>query len=271
MDFNGLRLEYALEGILNYIALKDRMEAILEENGLKEFIDGDVPKPVATNTANLDAWKKKVAKARRILLEGVQDHIVSSLHGKSTPHAMWKVFIDLFQNSSDHRKLALKDKLRKIKMEKSDSIPKYLMKFVQCLDELGSVGITVVDDDLVILALLGLPKSWHSYRDSVNGRENFPDWEQLWSDLVQEEFRWNTKDVSSSKHDDEEDCALATKARKGKGNKFHSKSKSKVKKLDLSKVKCFHCHEHGHLATNYPQKRKNKTVVVAATIEALVS
>jgi hypothetical protein len=53
--------------------------------------------------------------------------------------------------------------------------------------------------------------------------------------------------------------------------KFHSKSKSKVKKLDLSKVKCFHCHKHGHLATNCLQKRKNKTVVGAVTSEALVS
>jgi hypothetical protein len=118
MSFNGLRLEYALEGSSNYIAWKDRMEAVLEDNGLKGYIDNDVPKPDATNTANLDAWKKKVAKARRILLEGVRDHIVSSLHGKTTPHAMWKVLMDLFQNSSDHRKLALKDKLRKIKMEK---------------------------------------------------------------------------------------------------------------------------------------------------------
>ena len=160
--------------------------------------------------------------------------------------------MDLFQNSSDHKKLALKDKLGKIKMEKGNTIPKYLTKFVQCQDELGSVGITVVADDLVILVLLGLPKSWHSYQDSVNGREKFPDWEQLWSDLVQEEFRWNTRDGSSSKPDDEEDCALAGKARRGKGKKFHSKSESKVKKLDFFKVKCFHYHEHRHLATNCP-------------------
>jgi hypothetical protein len=90
---------------------------------------------------------------------------------------MRKVLTDLFQNSSDHRKLALKDKLRKIKMEKGDTIPKYLMKFVQCRDELGSVGMKVVIDDLVSLVLLGLPKSWHSYQDSVNGREKLLDWE----------------------------------------------------------------------------------------------
>ena len=142
---------------------------------MKEFIDKDVPKLDVADTANLDAWKKKVAKARRILLKGVRDQIVSNLHGKATPYAMWKNLMNLFQNSRDHRKLALKDKLRKIKMEKGDTIPKYLTKFVQCRDELGSVGITIADDDLVSLALLGLPKSWHSYQDSVNGREKFPD------------------------------------------------------------------------------------------------
>jgi hypothetical protein len=90
---------------------------------------------------------------------------------------MWKALMDLFQNNNDHRKLALKDKLRKIKMEKGDSIPKYLMKFFQCRDELGSVGITVAYDDLVSLDILGLPNNWHSYQDSVNGREKLPDWE----------------------------------------------------------------------------------------------
>ena len=80
----------------------------------------------------------------------------------------------------------------------------------------------VPNDDLVNLALLELPKSWHSYQDSVNGREKLLDWKRLWSDLVQEEFRWNTKDGSSSKHDDEEDCSLASKVKKKKRKKFHS-------------------------------------------------
>ena len=122
-------------------------------------------------------------------MEGVKDHIVSSLHGKATPFLMWKAFTDLFQSRSDQRKLALKDKLRKIKMEKGDNIPKYLRKFVHCKDELGSVGVIFDDEYLVSLALLGLPKSWHSYKESVNGREKLPRWKQLWLDLVQEEIR----------------------------------------------------------------------------------
>ena len=63
-------------------------------------------------------------------MEGVKDHIVSKLHGKASPFLMWKYLTDLFQSKSDQRKLALKDRLRNIKMEKGDNIPKYLTKFV---------------------------------------------------------------------------------------------------------------------------------------------
>jgi hypothetical protein len=71
MYCNVLRLEYGLEGRSNYISWKDGMEAVLEDNGLKDYIEKYVPKMDVTDTANLDAWKKKVANVRRIFLEGV--------------------------------------------------------------------------------------------------------------------------------------------------------------------------------------------------------
>ena len=68
-----------------------------------------------------------------------------------------------FHKNNDHRKLALKEKLRKLKMEEGYTIPKYLNNFTQYRDELGSVGAIIVEDDMVSLALLSLPKSYHSY------------------------------------------------------------------------------------------------------------
>ena len=90
---------------------------------------------------------------------------------------------------------------------------------------------------------------------------------------MQEEFRRNSSDGSSSKIDDEENCALAAKAKKGKANKFHSKFEfgKDGKKRDMSRVKYFHYHEHGHYATNCPQKKKNKKVLGSAAGEALAS
>ena len=106
----------------------------------------------------------------------------------------------------------------------------------------------------------------------MNGREKLPDWEQLWLDLVQEEFWRNTRDGSSSKTNDDENCALAGK--KKKGRKSHSKYETDKEgnKGDMSKVKCFHCDDHGHYATNCPEKKKNNKKALGAPVgEALAS
>ena len=64
---------------------------------------------------------------------------------------------------------------------------------------------------------------------------------------------------------------MVAKARKGKEKKNSSKSDVKGKKQDFSKVKCFHYHEHGNFATNYPQKKKNKQAIGSEAGEALAS
>ena len=88
---------------------------------------------------------------------------------------------------------------------------------------------------------------------------------------MQEEIRRDTRDGYSSNNDDEEDFTLATKARKGKGKNNSSQSGVDGKERDMSKVKCFHCHEHGNFATHCPQKKKNKKVAGAVAGEALAS
>ena len=72
MTFNRMRLEYALEGTSNCVAWKDPMEAVLDDNGLLEYIKTDIANPPNYEAQNLAQWKKDVAKARRIILEGVE-------------------------------------------------------------------------------------------------------------------------------------------------------------------------------------------------------
>lgn len=179
----------------------------------------NIPKPIVVDVQALAQWKKDTAEVERIILEGVRDHIVSNLHGKETPFSMWKTLIELFENNSDARKLALKDKLRNIYMQKVQTIPNYLSSFTQCRNELGGVGEIVASSELVNLALLGLPRSWNSYQDFVNGMDILVDWERFWEGLVQEEIQRNTVDGVTSKVEEEENFVLVGKGKIGKGKK----------------------------------------------------
>ena len=68
MIFNRMRLEYALEGISNFITWKDHMEVVLDDNGLLEYVKID-EKLGLVDSHNLAQWKKGVAKVWRIILE----------------------------------------------------------------------------------------------------------------------------------------------------------------------------------------------------------
>lgn len=123
------------------------------------------------------------------------------------------------------------------------------------------------------LALLGLPKSWNNYQDLVKGREQLQNWEFLWSNLVQEKIRRNTRDETSSKGEDEEKCVLDGKTKKGKGNKYQSKAESSQggKNKYLSKIKCVQFHELKHYATKCPHKKVGNEPLGGATCEDLAS
>ena len=88
---------------------------------------------------------------------------------------------------------------------------------------------------------------------------------------MQEKIRRSTRDGSSSKQDDEENLALASKAKKGKGKASQSKSSHGGKKVDKLKVRFFHCHEVGHYAMNCPKKKSKKGSSKGSDGDALAS
>jgi hypothetical protein len=149
----------------------------------------DNPPATPVDPQQLAQHSKKDAKSKKIILEGVKDHIIPHLASKKTAKEMWTAIIGLYQGTSEARKLVLREKLRNIKMANSESVASYLTRFTQVKDKLARAGETVPDRDMVSFALLGFPKSWENFIDAISRREMLPNWERLWSDCVQEEIR----------------------------------------------------------------------------------
>ena len=53
MTFNGLKLEYALEGTTHFVAWKIYVEVVLDDNGLLEYIKTNVAKPQESDAQGL--------------------------------------------------------------------------------------------------------------------------------------------------------------------------------------------------------------------------
>ena len=85
--------------------------------------------------------------------------MVLNFLGKGTPFEMWEALKILFESSSDVRKMALRDKLKRIQMNKIEIVVHYLSKFTRVRDELGGVGYIVPPSEIVSLSLLSIPKS----------------------------------------------------------------------------------------------------------------
>jgi hypothetical protein len=156
---------------------------------------------------------------------------------------MFKALVDLFQSDNMNMKMILRNKLKYIQMSKSDNVTSYLMKMTQIRDHLAAVGEKVDNIELVNVALNGFSKLWEPFVKGVYARDKLPNWERLWHDWIQEKTREESK--ASRKGDGEENLALVSQAKKGKGKGSKGNSEgatSHSSKKDLSKIKCFTCH-----------------------------
>ena len=83
----GMKVEDNRDGATNFIFLKSIL-LILEENDLLKLVNEKVPEPNVEEDKS--HWRKSDARARRILVDLVRDHLVPQISQKKTTRKMFK-------------------------------------------------------------------------------------------------------------------------------------------------------------------------------------
>jgi hypothetical protein len=136
--------EDQLDGISNCLQWKVRMSVVLKEKNIWNYVSSVVVAPT-TDPFSLDLHEVKDAKAQRIILDGLNNHLIPHLDEKKTTQEMWDALKNLFEAMNENQKMALKDKQHDTIMGKGDSVSSYLTRLSEVKYELAAVGEVISD------------------------------------------------------------------------------------------------------------------------------
>ena len=125
---------------------------------------------------------------------------------------MFNSLSSLFEGRNINRKMTLRNHLKSVKTQKSETMKSYFSRVAQIRDQIEAIGDTVEEAKIVMTTLNSLPRYWEAFIRGICSRRKLIKFRNLWEECVQEEERILSKEV---KLNDKEDQALTTHA-KGK-------------------------------------------------------
>jgi hypothetical protein len=146
-----------------------------------------------TSNTGREAYKKRRAKAKRVNFYSVKDSMMPIIGHLRTAKECFDALANLYEKKAPTQNRILKKQLCKLRMRKDETIVAFFSKIDQTRDQLTAIGVVVDDDDLVQIAVDGLPESWGIFLASVNGREAQPNFERLWHDCLEEEGKLKSR------------------------------------------------------------------------------
>jgi hypothetical protein len=131
---------------------------------------------------------KNEVKAERILTNSIKDHLIPNVLELNTTKEMFDSLTRLYERRNTNCKLTLWHQLRKVTMNKSETIVNFFTRISLIKDQLATIGDPIEYDELVTTMLNGFPPSWDPFFEGIFARRKLPKFDKLWEDFSQEEY-----------------------------------------------------------------------------------
>ena len=185
----------------NYIVWKYQISMVLETYSMFELLD-EVPlipekflKDLAgaiTSVLNPDylIWKSKEKALLTFISSTLTPSVLAITVGCSSAQEVWKVLEHRFSSISCSHVMNLKGELHSVK-KGFDSVDSYLQKIKVIRDKLMVVGVLLDDEELLHVAIKGLPKEFSAFRSAIRTRSTKISFDELATLLNAEEESLN--------------------------------------------------------------------------------
>ena len=123
--------------------------------------------PTSTKTNSTPAtgmskedWEKLDRRERSIIRLFLADSLLLNFSRESIAKELWDKLGNLYQSKSLVNNLFLRKKLYHLRMEDGDSVTEHLNAFNTLVSQLGSINITIAEEDKCITLLCYFPDFW---------------------------------------------------------------------------------------------------------------
>ena len=201
----------------NYPAWKFCIQNFFMGHDLWGLITSEDPKPKGDATSiEVREWNKRARQVIHYISITIQASMIGHIQDAKTPQEAWDSLRKVFESSTKARKLQLKQQLNEVK-KGSQSVTDYILSIRTIIDQLGSIGVTVDDDDLIMVTLNGLGREYKPFETSIAVRDTYPSFQELIPLLVSEEMRLGSNASTSSSQDHAYFAGKGTAAGRGRG------------------------------------------------------
>ena len=180
------------------------MKLLLESNDIYGFVDGTRPCPApmddfGTNVSNPNSpssdiecddvmiWKMHDRAVMQLITATLSPVAMSCAIGSGSSKELWLRLKEQFATVSKTSIFQMKSNLQNVR-KGMDTISQYMLKIKEARDYLAAANVFFADEDIVILALNGLPPEYNTFRCVVRGRESVISLKEFRSQLLAEEL-----------------------------------------------------------------------------------
>jgi len=174
----------------NFEQWKFQVHILLEEEEVLDFIADNAACPILandnSNAEEVNTWKKKDARARRIICLALDLSLIALVSKATTAKEVWKALTAQYERTGLATTLYLRRKLYNLRMEEGASMLNHLNEVLSITQQLAAAKDEIKDKELVPIVLNSLPPSYQPFTKLM---EIIPDisLEVLKSCLLQED------------------------------------------------------------------------------------
>ncbi|KAI5728895.1 hypothetical protein M8J77_025006 [Diaphorina citri] len=248
----------------NYDNWRFRLEVLLDEKDLLEFVQRDVSTMIQENKeANNSKVVQRDKYCKRLIISSISDSQLEYCKGKSSSFELWNSLASVFQRKGIASQLHVRKLLLSMKHNpSSETMEKHFLKFDKLVRDLKTAGGNIEEMDIICHLLLTMPVEYNMVVTAIETLSDKLTLSFVKGRLLDEETKRNCK----SKNKMNESSVFHTQAvNHSSQRKSHSQYKGTSQSFPKSQsfakpskfqFKCHNCGGQGHMRSNCPTPKK---------------